>query len=113
MKALCVTIPKSIKWTDYMRELNVVKDWSQDMNFKVSSIPRDIDSIERCYLCHDGQILGWMKITGYVRDYKFKCSTTGEEWSGNFIQRSGPFHYLEEPIPCKGFMGYKYIDVQD
>lgn len=34
-----------------------------------------------------------------------------KRWEGNFIQRSGLFHYLKEPIECKAFRGFKYIEI--
>ncbi len=27
------------------------------------------------------------------------------------ISRTGKFNYLDNPIPMKGFMGYKYIEI--
>lgn len=106
-KAIIITLPKSVKWGDYEKELKAVEDWSQVMNYKVSSIPKDIDNIERCYLVYDGYIRGWQKIVGHEKGKSFNCTTTGKGWSGNFIQRSGPFHKVE-PIPMKGFMGWRY-----
>jgi hypothetical protein len=50
-----------------------------------------------------------MEVVGFVEDYKFDCTTTGNNWSGNFIQRSGPFHRID-PIPMKGFRGFRYVD---
>lgn len=40
----------------------------------------------------------------------FNCTTNGTDWSGKFISRSGPFHRLDAPIPCKGFRGFRYIE---
>ena len=39
MKAICITIPKSIKWEDYRKELDAVKDWSQEMKFQSTISP--------------------------------------------------------------------------
>lgn len=101
MKAICITIPKKIKWEDYKKELN----------FKVPNLPKDIKNIRRCYLCYDGKIIGWHNIVGYAKDGDFECTTTGKRWEGNFIQRSGLFHYLKKPIECKAFRGFKYIEI--
>lgn len=111
MKCLCVTVPRTIKWTDYEKELKSVEDWSQVMNFRVPTMPRDIDNYDRCYLCYCGAIKGWQKIVGHEKSDGFDCITTGKHWDkGNYIQRSGPFHYLENPVPMKGFMGFRIID---
>ena len=109
-RAIIITLPKSVKWDDYEKELDAVKDYKQVMNYKVSSIPKDIDQIKRCYLVHDGFIKGWQEIVGHEKGKTFDCTTTGKNWSGNFIQRSGPFHYLIKPIPMKGFMGWRYCE---
>ena len=109
-RAIIITLPKSVKWDDYEKELDAVKDYEQVMNYKVSSIPKDIDQIKRCYLVHDGFIKGWQEVVGHEKGKTFNCTTTGKNWSGNFIQRSGPFHYLIKPIPMKGFMGWRYCE---
>lgn len=72
MKAICITIPKKIKWEDYKKELKAVEDGSQVLNFKVPNLPKDIKSIRRCYLCYDGKIIGWHNIVGYAKDGDFE-----------------------------------------
>lgn len=104
---IIITIPKKIAWTDYEKEMLAVKDGSQVMNFKVSSFPK-IKPGNRCYVVHDGEIKGWMKIVG-TSEEEFECTTTGKKWSGKFIQRSGPFHYIN-PIEMKGFQGFRYAN---
>ena len=111
MKAICITIPKKIKWEDYKEELDAVKDGKQVLNFKVPVLPKEIATIKRCYLCYNSQIIGWHSIVGFVKNGEFDCTTTGKRWEGNFIQRSGKFHYLKVPIECKPFRGFKYIEI--
>lgn len=109
--ALLITIPKTIKWEDYEKELDAVKDESQEMNYKVSSKPQRVNIGDRCYLCHNGYIKGWMKISNITYKDGFDCTTTGEHWDkGWYVSRTGEFHKLDKEIPQKGFMGYKYID---
>ncbi len=108
--ALCITLPAHIEWNDYEKELEKVADNKAIMNFKVSSLPCKVSVGDRCYVCHRGNIIGWMEITGFCEQDDFTCTTTGRKWrAGSYIQRSGKFHYLEEPIPHKGFQGYRYI----
>lgn len=106
-KGIIITVPKSIKWEDYEKELKTVESGEYVMNYKVPTIPKDIDEIERCYVIYDGYIRGWQKVVGSSKDDSFKCTTTGKDWSGNFIQRTGPFHKIE-PIQMKGFIGWRY-----
>ena len=110
-KGIIITIPKTVKWDDYKKELDAVADWKQVMNFKVSHKPKNLEVGNRVYLCYDNNIIGWQTFVGYYEG-NFDCTTTGKEWNGTFIQRSGPFHYLQNPIPCNGFRGFKYFNYQ-
>ena len=111
MANICITLPKSVKWSDYEKELEQVKDGKEEMNFRLPTLPKDVHPGDRCYICHDGFVKGWMKITGIGKHDGFNCSTTGKEWSdGVYVSRSGEFHYLNNPIPMKGFQGYRKMD---
>jgi len=110
--ALLITIPKSISWDDYLKEIEAVKDGSKEMNYKVSSKPSKVKPGDKCFVCHDGYIRGWMTISSISRK-KFQCSTTGNDWSEAwYVSRSGEFHPLDRAIPQKGFIGYRYINPQ-
>ncbi len=109
--ALLITLPSSIKWEDYEKELKAVEDESQVMNFKVPFLPKNTDNIKRVYLVYQGNIIGWQKFVG-TSDKPFKCTTTDKNWEGKFIQRTGTFHKIE-PIPCKGFQGFRYYDYDE
>jgi len=109
--ALLITLPSSIEWKDYERELEAVKDESQVMNFKVPFLPKNTHHIKRVYIVHKGNIVGWMKFVG-TSDKPFKCTTTDREWNGKFIQRTGEFHYIDQ-IPYKGFQGFRYYSYKE
>jgi hypothetical protein len=104
---IAITLPKNIEWSEYEKELNSVADGSQYLNFKVPNLPKYTKVGNKCYLVYRDYIVGWMEITGLVKN-DFICSTTGKHWDGNFIQRSGKFNRIE-PIPMKGFRGFKYM----
>lgn len=111
MRDILITLPKTIKWTDYKKELALVENFNNMLNFRVPTLPKDCGVGARCFLVHDGRILGYMQITGVVSRDSFECSTLGRHWpAGNYIQRSGPFVYLHEPISHKGFQGWHYFD---
>lgn len=102
-----ITLPKNINWEDYEKELEAVKDGAEVMNFKVNALPKTAKG-NKCYLVHRGVVKGWMEIVGM--GYKdFICSTNGIHWKGNFIERSGPFNYID-PIPMQGFQGFRYYE---
>lgn len=110
-RSIVVTLPSTVKWEDYQKELDAVKDGKQVLNFKVPFLPKAEmrPLIKKCYLVHNGYVVGWQQVCGFVEDGKFNCSVTGDQWKGNFIQRTGEFHKLENPVEMKGFRGWKYI----
>lgn len=104
---IIITLPKSVKWEDYQKEIDTVADRSYVMNFKVNGFPK-VKIGARCYIIHNGFIRGWMEIVGFsAKD--FSCTTTGAGWSGKFIERSGEFHEIKNSIPMKGFQGFRYV----
>ena len=108
---ICITVPKSIKWEEYEKEIEAVEDGEQEMNYRLPTVPNDVEVGDRFYVCYCNNIIGWMEITGIGKKDGFNCSTTGRKWDdGNYISRSGEFHYLKTPVPMKSFMGYRYID---
>lgn len=104
---IVITLPSTIKWEDYKKELNLVEDYSNVMNFKVPFFPKKTKIGDKCYLCYRGNIIGWMEIVD-MQEKEFTCSTTGKNFKGKFIVRSGPFHKIV-PIQMKGFQGFKYF----
>lgn len=111
-RSLIITLPATTKWEDYEQELRKVANYKNVLNFKVHAFPTGVSKGDRCYLVHNGKIMGWMEIVGFS-EKSFTCSTTKKQWKGKFIERSGPFHYLEEDIPYKGFQGYRYFDFEE
>lgn len=106
-KDIVITIPKSITWADYQKELAEVEKGGV-INFKVSNFPNTKAGC-KCYLCYDGYIRGYMLISG-LSEKEFDCTTTGKRWKGKFIERSGKFSPLDTLIPMKGFQGFRYWD---
>lgn len=104
-KDIVITIPKSIKWEDYEKELKKAEQ-GEILNFKVKNFPK-VSTGSKCYILYDGNIIGYMFISGLSKK-KFKCSTTGKVWEGKFIERTGKFHKIP-PIPMKGFQGFRYF----
>lgn len=102
---IVITLPKSVKWSDYEKELEAAAR-GEVMNFRVSNFPHTGKG-RRCYVVHDGRVRGWMEITG-MTDKQFTCSTTGRKWHGKFVERSGKFHPVDGPA-MRGFQGFRYI----
>jgi hypothetical protein len=111
-RSLIITLPSTTSWKDYEKELRKAANYSHVLNFKVHNFPKGIHKGDRCYVVHNGLIKGWMEIVGFSEE-PFVCTTTNKQWDGKFIQRSGPFHYLQETIPYKGFQGFRYFDLNE
>jgi oligoribonuclease (3'-5' exoribonuclease) len=106
-QAWILTLPKTISWQDYEKELRTVADGSQVMNYRLPYKPK-AQVGERCYVTWQGQVQGWMEITGIEhREHGFTCSTTGINWpAGWYLQRSGFFHAEDGPA-LPGFRGLR------
>jgi len=102
---IIITIPKTINWYDYQNELDAAEN-GQTINFKVANFP-NTDIGNKCYLCYNGKIIGYMIVSG-LSEKEFECTTTGKKWKGKFIERTGKFFKIE-PILCKGFQGFRYF----
>jgi len=107
-KNIAITLPASTDWNEYQKELDLVKDYKYVLNFKVPNFPAQSGKGAKCYLNYRGNLIGWMEIVGFSEE-EFTCEVTGNRWKGKFIQRSGPFNPID-PIPMKGFRGFKYLD---
>lgn len=109
---IIVTVPKSVSWDDYLKELEAVKDGSQTMYFKVPTLPVESEIGRKCYIVHDGRVRGFMIIVEMrIIPCAWRCSTTGKVWdAGSYIGRSGPFYQLTNQHRMRGFQGFRYYD---
>lgn len=105
---IVITIPSSIKWEDYQMEIDDALKNNYVLNYKVSSFPKRTRKGNKCYLVYNNNIVGWLPIIGF-EEKEFTCQTTGKKWMGKFIVR-GPQFTRIEPIPMKGFRGFRYFE---
>lgn len=106
-KDLIITLPKNVKWSEYEKELAKAEQ-GEILNFKVNNIPKQTEKGCKCFLLYNGEVKGYMTICD-LGHKTFKCTTTGKEWDGNFVQRTGKFNQIK-PIQMKGFQGYRYFE---
>lgn len=102
---IIITIPRDTNWSTYEQEL-AKAEAGEIMNFKVHAFPKGCKVGDKCYLCYKDQVVGYMHVCG-LSEEPFTCTTTGNDFEGKFIQRSGKFHKIN-PIPMKGFRGFRY-----
>ncbi len=107
-----ITIPKTIDWQDYLKEIEAVKNNGLVMNYKVRGFPKEMKIGDKCHITHNGFVKGFMVITGLAEDLSaFLCTTTGVPWShGKYIQRGGKFYFEDRVIPYKGFRGVRRFE---
>lgn len=109
-KDIVITWPKKRSLNSYLVELENAERDGCVINFRVPTLPKG--KAERCYVVHDGAIRGYNLIVSIERqeNYMVLDPLTGEYWpSGNYIVRWPKWHDIE-PIPMKGFQGYRYIE---
>lgn len=111
-RSIIITLPSTINWNDYQEELKKVENYKHVLNFKVSHFPKGINKGDKCYIVYQGIIKGWMEIVGFT-EKQFTCNTTKKKWDSKFIERSGPFHYIDEEIPYGNFQGFRYFDLNE
>lgn len=106
-----ITVPKTVRWEDYRREIDAVADGSSVMNYRLARAPRDLKAGDRCYVTWNGRVRGWMEVVGVRKaDEAWRCTTTGATWPpGTYLQRSGPFHEADGP-DLPGFRGIRRFD---
>jgi len=104
-----VTVPKTVSWTEYKKELETVKDGGQVLRYKTRYFPKEMSIGDRLYIYHDGYVRGYMLISGLIDlDEPWVCTTTGQQWpSGKYIERTGEFLHLNTPVSFKGFRGVR------
>lgn len=106
---IIITLPKTIIWEDYEKEIDTVRHEGQTMYFKVPNLPSKTFIGDRCYLCYQNLIIGFMYINYIGKHPGFKCTTTGSDWQpGNYIGRGGKFYKMNDKIKYKGFQGFRY-----
>ena len=117
-----ITIPKTIPWSTYQRELNAVADSIGELAYRLYPVndigrsrsrSRAVQPGERCFVVWNGYIRGWQEIVGMRESEGFLCQATRRWWSpGIYLVRTGPFHRIK-PIPHQGFRGIRLLRVEE
>jgi len=118
---LLITIPKTVKWGQWLDECWDTVYNGGTLNYRISSsfnrLPKKVvggqGTHDRVYVVHDGFIRGYHELQDVKWLDGFKCQTTMRDWpAGYYLVRSGPFHPIT-PIPHKGFQGWRYFDREE
>lgn len=126
-RSIVVTWPKSKPLGEfgptgvgYLPELWRANDVGDVINFRVARLPRWLDSIEdhgwtgwpygvrgpRCYMVHDGAVRGWVQVIGTCH----RAEGEVHGWpAGFYIVRDAMWQPID-PIPMRGFQGWRWFD---
>ena len=106
IRDIVATIPKSEYENDDL-ETQRMKHHNENQFWTMRKIPKAIGIGSRIYFVKYGMIESSMKIFKIERDKEETCTTTNRVWKGNLLYMND-LQYLDNPIPCKGFQGYRY-----
>jgi hypothetical protein len=68
-----ITVPKSIPWDEYKKELEVAKNGGT-LRYRVPHIPKKLVEGDRCFVTWNLFVRGWMRVLGGGHmPYSFKC----------------------------------------
>lgn len=111
MKQWAITVPKTVNWNEYLKEIRMVERGRGVLNYRVPNIPKELQPGDRCYIVYDGQVRGWHNIIWAGKRKAFRCQVTGTVWpEGEYIQRAGKFHEIKGVIPARGFQGIRRFE---
>lgn len=118
---ICVTWPKSRPLDSYLAELARAEREGLEINYRVGRLPAwpgamwdhgtlgfvyGQQGVPRCYMVHSGFVRGWCSIL-------YGCHREAGEvagWpAGLYIVRSPVWHALADPIPMRGFQGWRWM----
>lgn len=109
---LVVTVPKS-----ELRNVTHEETWAKKEEnikaggycfWKISRVPRRLNKGDRVYFIHNGLIVNY-NIFDHV-DCDLYCEVTDRQWDGLCLVMNIPSIPLKNPVPMKGFQGFRYID---
>ena len=105
------TLPAELTWESQLEKFAyVAASPDRTISFPITNFPKECKPGEKIYILHDKRIRGYYIIHEFfVNPQGFVCESEGKFWKGKFVVCRGEFTALEEPIPLKGFQGYRYF----
>lgn len=115
MNDIILTWPKKRSLDSYLKECEKAAQMGRIVGYSAQNRPRSQRG-DRSYMVHDGAIRGWLEITQVIsyesHSPDFVDPSTGKVWRGGgrwIIVRNPVWHRIE-PIPMKGFRGFRYTE---
>ena len=106
-----ITIPKTVDWYEYIREVGLAAQAEAVLNYRVAHFPKEMKVGDRCFVVWNGRIRGWMAISGLAMCFAdWTCETTDKRWpAGKYIQRIGRFYIVDDGPEMTGFRGVRRL----
>lgn len=106
---IIVTIPKKMlaQVEEEERQAEAARLRGEEIYYfwKLGQVPKHLNIGNRCYFVWDGAMRAYHKVVGLAKD--MTCQTTGTFYPGLSVVLDPVIHEIE-PIPMKGFQGYRY-----
>lgn len=115
---LILTWPRTRPLDSYVEEMKRAERLGQVVNFRVHNKPTlkvQGDDWERAWMVHDGKVRGYSHIVeiaerGIGEVLRVQSDPRGGYWPpGVYVVREAIFFQVE-PIPMRGFQGFRYAD---
>ncbi len=108
MTDLVITWPKTRPLDSYLEECEKAAEAGFVVNYRVANRP-DVEIGDRCYVVYDGAVRGWQVIYGCWWRDDVTDPTTGRLMKPGYYVVRDPAWNPIEPIPMKGFQGFRYF----
>jgi hypothetical protein len=105
---IVVTVPRSERANIKAEDKFVEKHTGVEQAWKVSNVPKHLLPGDRVYFIEDGVIRYYHTFRRVEKD--FRCEVTGRVWHGNNLILFCPEVKLRQPVPMKGFRGFRYAE---
>ena len=106
---IVVTTPKSEMLNAAAEAAQCLRDEGGYYFRAFQRLPTNVQSGCRVYYVENGAVRGFALVER-IEAGRFKCETTGRCWSGwNLLMRADSWKWIE-PIPMRGFQGWRYWD---
>jgi len=103
---IIVTVPKK-EYANVSKEDSFAKGKEAVQFWSVPKKPKNLNVGDRVYFVERGCIRYWHEFLGF--DYDSVCEATDRVWAGLNLVIKYPETKLTNPIPMKGFQGFRYM----
>lgn len=116
MKDLVITWPKTRNFEDYMTACTGAWMRHEDINYRISKPPSfefgaHAERSGRVYVVYDGFVRGYHELKYVIyRDDHEVLAVDGGFWPAGWYLVRDPVWYEIEPVPMRGFQGWRYYE---